>query len=172
MLHFSCWRILRVACFEHGSEKLALAIGFINGSSASSVLCCDASRLLVPLGRCCEGLPSHTLASVSVVSSFNSVSIIGGSRRYGGRCPRRHSPLVREPSLSLVIIHIITTDLRSSSIWSIHIQRDGVISSQVSRIGSVLPYRVNSQQTHSVHYAVYSSSHAFHYGNQTLRRKI
>ena len=40
---------------------------------------CDASRLLVPLGRCCEGPPSYTLASVSVVSSSYNVSVIGGT---------------------------------------------------------------------------------------------
>ena len=41
----------------------------------------------------------------------------------------------------------------------------------ISRIGSALPHRVNSQQTHSVDYVVYSRSHAFHDGNQILRRK-
>ena len=41
----------------------------------------------------------------------------------------------------------------------------------ISRIGSALPHRVNSQQTNSVDYVVYSRSHAFHDGNQTLRRK-
>ena len=47
------------------------------------------------------------------------------------RVPRKHSPLVREPILSLVIIHIITTDLRSSSISSLHTQRGCVISSHI-----------------------------------------
>ena len=41
----------------------------------------------------------------------------------------------------------------------------------ISRIGSALPHRVNSQQTNSVDHVVYSRSHAFHDGNQTLRRK-
>ena len=41
----------------------------------------------------------------------------------------------------------------------------------ISRIGSALPHRVNSQQTNSVDYVVYSRSYAFHDGNQTLRRK-
>ena len=41
----------------------------------------------------------------------------------------------------------------------------------ISRIGSALPQRVNSHQTNSVDYVVYSRSHAFHDGNQTLRRK-
>ena len=41
----------------------------------------------------------------------------------------------------------------------------------ISRIVSALPHRVNSQETNSVDYVVYSRSHAFHDGNQTLRRK-
>ena len=41
----------------------------------------------------------------------------------------------------------------------------------ISRVGSALSHRVNSQQTNSVDYVVYSRSHAFHNGNQTLRRK-
>ena len=32
--------------FEHGSEKLALAIAFINGSNASSVLCSGRKTFL------------------------------------------------------------------------------------------------------------------------------
>ena len=35
-----------MACFEHGSENLALAIAFINGSSASSVLCSGRKTFL------------------------------------------------------------------------------------------------------------------------------
>ena len=41
----------------------------------------------------------------------------------------------------------------------------------ISRIGSALPHRVNSQQTNSVDYVVYSRSHAFHDGNQTTKEK-
>ena len=60
--------------FESAIFKQAVARG---KKSSRGDQACDASRLLVPLGRCCEGLPSHTLASVSVVSSFYNISIIG-----------------------------------------------------------------------------------------------
>ena len=35
-----------MACFEHGCENLALAIAFINGSNASSVLCLGRKTFL------------------------------------------------------------------------------------------------------------------------------
>ena len=42
----------------------------------------------------------------------------------------------------------------------------------VSRIRSALPHRVNSQQTNSVDYFVYSRSHAFHDGIKHYEEKI
>ena len=41
----------------------------------------------------------------------------------------------------------------------------------LSRIGSAIPHRVNSRGTNSVNYIIYSRSHAFQGGNQTLSRK-
>ena len=73
----------------------------------------------------------------------------------------------------LFLSHFEPLPFRGMSLWS-----QGIYSSlprylpciSISRIGSALPHRVNSHQTHSVDNFVCSRSHAFHGGNHTLRR--
>ena len=83
-------------------------------------------------------------------------------------------PFSRRHSFLLFLSHFKPLPFRGMSLWS-----QGIYPSLprytpcilVSRVGSALPHRVNSHQTNSVDYVVYSRSHAFHGGTQTLRRK-
>ena len=76
--------------------------------------------------------------------------------------------------LFIILSHFEPLPFRGMSLWS-----QGTYPSLprytpcilVSRIGSALPHRVNSHQTNSVDYFVYSHAHAFHGRNDTLGRK-